>query len=88
VPIYVTTRGKNVQVYGQARPALSDQRRIEIQHRAPGDGQPWTTVTTVDLNRTGHFLRTLPAREGTWRLAWTPRVGQTFLSREAVARSR
>ena len=87
VPIYVVDRGRNVLVYGQARPALADQRRIEIQHRAAGN-QPWQTVQTVDLNATGHFLRTLPKRAGTWRLAWTPRPGSTFLSREAVPRKK
>lgn len=87
VPIYVLDRGRNVQVYGQARPAAADQRRIEIQHRA-AENQPFQRVATVDLNRTGHFLRTLPKRAGEWRLAWTPRVGQTFTSRVAVARKR
>jgi hypothetical protein len=87
VPIYVLDRGRNVQVYGQARPAGPDQRTIEIQHRA-ADGQPFHTVAAVELNRTGHFLRTLPKREGTWRLAWAPRPGETYLSREAVARKR
>ncbi|HEX8647787.1 MAG TPA: hypothetical protein VF715_12880 [Thermoleophilaceae bacterium] len=88
VPIYVLHRGKNVLVYGQARPALADQRRLEIQNRPPGENQPWQTVQTVDLSATGHFLRTLPKRTGSWRLAWTPRPGQTFLSREAVPRRR
>ena len=88
VPVYVVDRGKNVLVYGQARPALADQRRIEIQNRPAGEGQAWQTVQTVDLSATGHFLRTLPKRSGSWRLAWTPRPGQTFLSREAVPRRR
>jgi hypothetical protein len=87
VPIYVTNRGKNVAIFGQARPATADQRKIEIQHRA-SDNQPFQTVQTVDLNRTGHFLRTLPKRAGTWRLSWTPTFGTTFFSREAVTRSR
>jgi hypothetical protein len=87
VPIYVTDRGRNVLIYGQARAALANQRRIEIQHRA-SDNQPFQTLQTVDLNSTGHFLRTLPKRSGTWRLAWTPTFGVTFYSREAVARSR
>jgi hypothetical protein len=87
VPIYVVNRGNNVQIYGQARPATASQRQIQIQHRASDDA-PFQTVHTVQLNSTGHFLRSLPKRVGTWRLSWTPRVGQTFLSREAVARSR
>ena len=86
VPIYVYDRGRNVQIYGQARPAAADQRRIEIQHRRAGD-QPFKTVATVNLNRTGHFLRTLRKRAGSWRLAWA-RDGRTSFSRVAVARKR
>jgi hypothetical protein len=87
VPIYVVDRGRNVLVYGQARPATADQRRIEIQNRADSN-QAWETVETVDLTATGHVLRTLPKRPGRWRLAWTPALGQTHVSREAVPRSR
>jgi hypothetical protein len=87
VPIYVISRGSNVQIYGQARPATTTQRQIQIQNRSASD-QPWLTVTTVDLNSSGHFLRTLPKRPGSWRLSWTPTVGTTFLSREAVPRPR
>jgi hypothetical protein len=83
----VIDRGKNVLVYGQARPAEANQRRIEIQNRAASD-QPWQTVVTVDLRARGHFLRTLPKRAGTWRLVWTPTAGTTFTSREAVPRKR
>ncbi len=34
VPIYVVDRGRNVLIYGQARPATAAQRRIELQNRA------------------------------------------------------
>lgn len=88
VPIYVLDRKRNVLVYGQARPALADQRRIEIQHRARGDGQPWQTVQAVDLSPSGHFLRTLPKRAGTWRLLWVRQPGESYVSREAVVRKR
>lgn len=87
VPIYVIDRGRNVLVYGQARPAAANQRRLEIQNR-PDANAPWQTVQTVDLSTRGHFLRTLPARPGSWRLAWTPAPGTTYFSREAVARKR
>jgi hypothetical protein len=87
VPIYVVKRGKNVLVYGHARPVTPTSRRLEIQNRATTDG-PWLTVDTVDLSTRGHFLRTVPARPGRWRLVWTPAPGQTFTSREAVARKR
>ena len=88
VPLYVIDRGRNVVVYGQARPATAGQRSIEIQHRPPGDGQQFQAVETVALNANGQVLRTLPKRAGTWRLAWTPQPGTTFLSREAVPRKK
>jgi len=87
VPLYVVDRGKNVLIYGHARPATASQRRIEIQNRADSN-QPWQTVQSVDLTSTGHLLRTLPKRPGMWRLSWTPQVGQTYVSREAVPRKR
>jgi hypothetical protein len=87
VPIYVLTRGSNVLVYGQARPAAQGQNQVEIQNRA-SDNDQWLTVATADLNSTGHFLKTLPKSPGSWRLSWTPAAGTTYLSREAVPRSR
>jgi hypothetical protein len=88
IPLYVVERGRNVLVYGQARPsAPGTNRNIELQNRASGD-QPWQTVQTIEISATGHFLRTVPARPGSWRLAWTPRTGTTLFSREAVARKR
>ncbi|MDQ3936886.1 MAG: hypothetical protein M3340_19905 [Actinomycetota bacterium] len=88
IPIYVVERGRNVLVYGQARPTGDGTNRtIELQNRASGD-QPWQTVQTIELSATGHLLRTVPARPGTWRLAWAPRGGTTWFSREAVARER
>jgi hypothetical protein len=87
VPIYVIERGKNVLIYGHARPVTPTSRRIEIQNRATTDG-PWLTVDTVDLSVRGHFLKTIPARPGRWRLVWSPQPGETYTSREAVPRKR
>lgn len=87
LPIYVVERGKNVLIYGQARPVTPTSRRLEIQNRATTDG-PWLTVETVDLSVRGHFLKTIPSRPGRWRLVWSPAPGQTFASREAVPRKR
>ena len=86
LPIYVLDRGRNVQIYGQAR-AATGQSEVEVQHRESDDA-PFEAVATVKLSRTGHFLRTFPARAGSWRLAWTPQPGQTVFSRPAVARKR
>ena len=87
VPIYVVERGRNVLIYGHARPATATQRRIQLQNR-PDANAPWRTVATVDLNARGHFLKSFPERPGSWRLAWTPTPGTTYTSREAVARPR
>ena len=88
VPIYVLDRGKNVLVYGQARPAVDGGgRQVDIQNRAD-DNQPWQTVQTVDLSATGHFLRTLPKRPGEWRLLWVRQPGDSYTSREAVPRKK
>jgi hypothetical protein len=87
VPIYVVDRGRSVQIYGQARPATASQRRIDVQNRADSNA-PWQTVATVDLSARGHFLKSFPERPGSWRLVWTPVAGTSFVSREAVARSR
>ena len=88
IPLYVVARGSNLLVYGHARalqPGLS--RTVEIQNRASGD-RPWRTVRSITTSPTGHFLVTLATAPGTWRLAWTPRAGTTYFSREAVPRSR
>jgi hypothetical protein len=87
VPIYVIDRGRHVLIYGQARPAGRNQRRIDILNRGNPD-QEWQRVTTVNLSGTGHFLRRLRKRPGTWRLAWSPDANTTFFSREAVPRRR
>lgn len=87
VPIYVIDRGRNVLIYGHARPATARQRRIEVQNRAAAD-QPWQTVQTLNLTRTGHMLRTIRKRPGSWRLAWKPDASRTHFSREAVPRKR
>ena len=87
VPIYVVDRGRNVLIYGSARPATRNQRRIQIQNRSASD-QPWQTVQTVNLTSSGHLLRNIRKRPGSWRLAWSPDANTTFFSREAVPRRR
>ena len=70
-----------------ASPATATQRRVQLQNRADANA-PWQTVATVDLSARGHFLKSFPARPGSWRLVWTPTPGTTYTSREAVARPR
>ncbi|MGZ5311343.1 MAG: hypothetical protein ACXWZK_06400 [Solirubrobacterales bacterium] len=82
LPIWVTRSGSNVRVYGQVRPAAdSTPQQVDIQVKPAGGS--FATVQTVTVSSLkGHFLQTLPARSGTWRLSWNGLV-----SREAkVAR--
>jgi hypothetical protein len=82
LPIWVTKSGSNVRVYGQVRPAAdSTPQDVKIQVRP--EGGAFATVQTVTVSSLkGHFLETLPARSGTWRLSW-----KGLVSREAkVAR--
>jgi len=83
LPIWVTRSGSNVRVYGQVRPAAdSTPQEVEIQVQAPGGA--FETVQRVTVNSLkGHFLQTLPARPGVWRLRWNGLV-----SREAKASRR
>ena len=82
LPIWVTRSGSNVRVYGQVRPAAdSTPQQVDIQVKPAGGS--FATVQSVTVSSLkGHFLQTLPARSGTWRLSWNGLV-----SREAkVAR--
>jgi hypothetical protein len=83
LPIWVTKSGSNVRVYGQVRPAPdSTPQQVEIQVKPAGGA--FTTVQTITVSSLkGHFLQTLPARPGTWRLSWNGLV-----SREAKVASR
>jgi hypothetical protein len=76
LPIWVTRSGSNVRVYGQVRPAAdSTPQEVEIQVQAPGGA--FETVQRVTVNSLkGHFLQTLPARPGVWRLLWNGLVSR------------
>jgi hypothetical protein len=60
-----------LRVYGQVRPpAAGDVSRVELQN-APFGSSDFRTVATVDVaSRNGTFVRTLPRREGRFRLRW------------------
>ncbi len=76
----VRRRGPSrLRVYGQVRPpAPGDVSRVEIQN-APFGSNDFRTVARLDVrSRNGTFVRTLPRREGRFRLRW----GSVF-SREA-----
>ena len=84
LPVWVTRSGSaNVRVYGQVRPAAdATPQSVEIQVQPPGGA--FETVQTVTLkSRKGHFLKTVRARPGVWRLRWN---GLT--SREAKVSAR
>jgi hypothetical protein len=82
-PLYVVTSGKrNVIVFGGSRPPGAP-RRIAIQNR-PSQSAAFQTVATVTSNARGYVYVKLPARSGTWRLAWTS-SGFAFFSRETFA---
>jgi hypothetical protein len=78
--VWVRRRGPSrLRVYGQVRPpAPGDVSRVEIQN-APFGSTDFRTVATIDVrSRNGTFVRTLPRREGRFRLRWG-----SVLSREA-----
>ena len=88
LPIWVTRRGSGkVRVYGQVRPAADNAAgAVEIQS---GTGGSFQTVRTVAVtSRRGHFLVTIPAAAGSWRLKWTPPGGAPLYSRVAEASKR
>ncbi len=78
--IWVRRRGETrLRFWGQVRPpAAGDVSRVEIQN-APFGSDDFRTVAAVDVRaRNGTFVRTLPRREGRFRLRWG-----SVLSREA-----
>jgi hypothetical protein len=87
LPLYVLDRRSSVSVFGQVRPGGTSSPSVQVQNRATEDA-PWQTVATVEPGTNGYFLKTLPKREGSWRLAWTPTIGTTYFSREAVPRAK
>jgi hypothetical protein len=78
--VWVRRRGPSrLRFYGQVRPpAAGDVSRVEVQN-APFGSSDFRTVATIDVrSRNGSFVRTLPRREGRFRLRWG-----SVLSREA-----
>ena len=78
--VWVRRRGpSHLRLYGQVRPpAPGDVSRVEVQN-APFGSDDFRTVRTIDVrSRNGTFVRTLPRREGRFRLRWG-----SVLSREA-----
>ncbi len=91
LPLWITRKGASrLRVYGQVRPlADGGVTQVELQN-APLGLAVWRTVATVAVrSRRGHLLRTVPRREGRWRLRWVPAPDAAPLfSREAVAAAR
>ena len=91
LPLWITRKGaSHLRVYGQVRPlANGGVTQVELQN-APLGLAVWRTVATVAVRSPrGHLLRTVPRREGRWRLRWVPAPGAVPLfSREAVAAAR
>jgi hypothetical protein len=80
LPLWVRRRGETrLRVWGQVRPpAAGDLSRVELQN-APFGSSDFRTVATIDVRaRNGTFVRTLPRREGRFRLRWG-----SVVSREA-----
>ena len=78
-----------LRVYGQVRPlAAGAATKVELQSAALGTG-PFRTVATLTVRSANNtFLRTIPRREGRWRLRWVQPDGSELFSREAVAAAR
>ena len=90
LPLWVTRKGSSrLRVYGQVRPLASGATtRVQLQNAALGAG-PFRTVGTLTVRSANNtFLRSVPRREGRWRLRWTDPSGAVLLSREAVAAAR
>jgi hypothetical protein len=78
--VWIRRRGETrLRLWGQVRPpAAGDVSRVELQN-APFGSTDFRTVATIDVTaRNGTFVRTLPRREGRFRLRWG-----SVLSREA-----
>jgi hypothetical protein len=91
LPLWVSRKGASrLRVYGQLRPlANGGTARVELQN-APLGVPAWRTVATFTVrSKRNAFLRTIPRREGRWRLRWVPGPGAAELfSRDAVAATR
>lgn len=88
IPIWVSrSGGSHVHVFGQIRPAKTDQVEVDIQ-RAPKNGATFDTVRTVKTRTRGYIYRTVQGRGGVWRLRWTAPDGTVFTSRNARVAAR
>jgi hypothetical protein len=90
LPLWIKRKGAaRLRVYGQVRPlAAGATTRVELQNAALGAG-PFRTVATLTVRSANNtFLRTIPRREGRWRLRWVQPDGSELFSREAVAAAR
>ena len=90
LPLWVKRRGAaRLRVYGQVRPlaAGADARwSCRTPRSAPVRSRPWRRSRCARANNA--FLRTIPRREGRWRLRWVQPDGSELFSREAVAAAR
>jgi hypothetical protein len=84
LPIWVARQGSRLRIYGQVRTAAAGQAgAVEIQ-AAARRGRPFRTVKTVNVRSArGHFVTTIRARRGVFRLRW-----QNLTSRQAAPSAR
>jgi hypothetical protein len=83
-PIFVVNHGSTVDVWGQSRPAGPNQK-VDIQ---VGSGGQFQTIQSVQTGTQGYFfVQGLQKQAGSWRLEWTDKQGNTWLSREARAQA-
>ena len=78
LPLWVRRRGETrLRVWGQVRPpAAGDVSRVELQNAPFGSRRPPAAIAAIARpRRRGTFVRTLPRREGRFRLRWSPRSG-------------
>jgi hypothetical protein len=90
LPLWITRKGSSrLRVYGQVRPLAAGARsRVQLQNAALGAG-PFRTVATFTVRSANNtFLRTIPRREGRFRLRWIAPDGSVLLSRESVTAAR
>jgi hypothetical protein len=82
LPIWVVSKGANVLVYGQVRPAPNGSAQTVTIQAAAGPGSPYTDVQSVAVTSpNGTFTATAPASAGSvWRLVWG-----NLVSRQAQA---
>jgi hypothetical protein len=84
MPIWVDPSSRRVTVFGQVRPGSRGQA-VRIQFRRRG-GHYHTRARVVLRSSRGYFVRHFRARDGYWRLTWTP-PGSSGPLRSRTARS-